>query len=226
MSTGTEKCRVFCNFRDVRRSSNFRWVFVFLCRFFQKKSNVTKQDVLFLSQVVRRSGTVWFWVMKWTDRITRRILCSQCLRQCWDNGTDNSQICDRIKFRCSCESMATEQGSSEATIPCLFTWINARWHCWPSRAVFRIPPDYLSLNSALNRGPLISRWEMNKFENCWYKSVRILEVLKLLFQQFLNLSSSQRDMSGPKLGDLSNNRWSGGTHPVANHIWWVHSPVD
>ncbi len=28
----------------------------------------------------------------------------------------------------------------------------------------------------------------------------------LLFQQFLNLSSSQRDMSGPILGDLSNNR--------------------
>jgi hypothetical protein len=43
------------------------------------------------------------------------------------------------------------------------------------------------------------------------KSVRILEVLKLLFQQFLNLSSSQRDMSGPIIGDLSNNRISGGS---------------
>ncbi len=43
----------------------------------------------------------------------------------------------------------------------------------------------------------------------WYKSVRILEVLKLLSQQFLNLPSSQRDMSGPIFGDLSNNRWSG-----------------
>ncbi len=40
--------------------------------------------------------------------------------------------------------------------------------------------------------------------------VKILEVLKLLFQQFLNLSISQRDMSGPILEDLSNNRWSGG----------------
>ncbi len=29
------------------------------------------------------------------------------------------------------------------------------------------------------------------------KSVRIFEVMKLLFQQFLNLSSSQRDISGP-----------------------------
>ncbi len=51
--------------------------------------------------------------------------------------------------------------------------------------------------------------EDNKVKNCWYKSVRILEVLKLLFQQFLNLSSSQRNMSGPILGDLSINRWSG-----------------
>ncbi len=75
----------------------------------------------------------------------------------------------------------------------------------------RLPPDHLLLDSAPNIGPLISCWEINKFENCWYKSVRSLEVLKLLFQQFLNLSSSQRVMSGPILGALSRNRWSGGT---------------
>jgi hypothetical protein len=74
-----------------------------------------------------------------------------------------------------------------------------------------VPPDHLLLDSAPNLGPLISRWEINQFENCWYKSVTILEVLKLLFQQFLNLSSSQRDMSGAILGALSNNRWSWGT---------------
>ncbi len=56
----------------------------------------------------------------------------------------------------------------------------------------------------------VCRWEINKFENCWYKSVRVLEVLKLSFQRFLNLSSSERDVSGPILGHLSNNRWSGG----------------
>ncbi len=61
-----------------------------------------------------------------------------------------------------------------------------------------------------NLGPLISRWEINKFENCWYKSIRILGVLKPLFQQFLNLSTSLRAMSGPILGGLSNSRWSGG----------------
>ncbi len=66
-------------------------------------------------------------------------------------------------------------------------------------------PDHL-LDSAPDLGPLISHWEIYKFENCLYKSVRILEVLKLLFQQFFNLSTSQQDMSDPILGALSNNR--------------------
>jgi hypothetical protein len=79
-----------------------------------------------------------------------------------------------------------------------------------------VPPDHLLLDSAPNLRPLISRWEINKFKHFWYKSVRILEALKLLFQQFLNLSSSQRDMSGPRLGALSNNKWSGGSYgPIA-----------
>jgi hypothetical protein len=71
-------------------------------------------------------------------------------------------------------------------------------------------PDHLLLDSAPNLGQLISHWEIPKFKNCWYKSARILGVLKLLFQQFLNLSSSQQDMSGAILGHLSNIRWSGG----------------
>jgi hypothetical protein len=70
-----------------------------------------------------------------------------------------------------------------------------------------MPPDHLLLDSTPNLGPLISRCQINKFENCWYRSVRILKVLKLLFQQSLNLSSSQRDMSGPILEYLSNHRW-------------------
>ncbi len=44
-----------------------------------------------------------------------------------------------------------------------------------------VPPDHLFLDSAPNLGPLISRWEINNFENCRYKSVRILAVLKLFF---------------------------------------------
>jgi hypothetical protein len=76
------------------------------------------------------------------------------------------------------------------------------------------------LDSAFNLGPLISHWEINELENCWYKSVRILEVLKLLFQQILNLSSSQWDVSGPILRALSNNRWLG--DPCLSVSYTVH----
>jgi hypothetical protein len=91
-------------------------------------------------------------------------------------------------------------------------------------------PDHVLLDSGPNLGPRISRWDVYEFENCWYKSVRILEVLKLLFQQFLNLSNSQRYMSGSILGDLSNNRWSGVIHkttkipqrsPQWSKVWWL-----
>ncbi len=71
--------------------------------------------------------------------------------------------------------------------------------------------NILILDRSPNLGPLMSRWEINNFKSRWYKSVKILEVLKLLFQQFLNLSSSQQDMSGPRLWDLSNNRILGST---------------
>ncbi len=95
----------------------------------------------------------------------------------------------------------------------IFYSVNFSW--FGQQLVFEIvPPDHLFLDSAPNLGPLISHWEINKFENCWYKSVRILEVLKLLIQQFLNLSSSQRDISGPILGALSDIRWSGGIHEI------------
>ncbi len=50
-------------------------------------------------------------------------------------------------------------------------------------SVVRLPPDHVLLDSVPNHhGTLISRWKINKFENQWYKSVMILEVLKLLFQ--------------------------------------------
>jgi hypothetical protein len=70
--------------------------------------------------------------------------------------------------------------------------------------------DHLLLDRSPNIGPLISHWELDKFENCWNKSIRTCKILTLLYQQFLNLIISQRDMSGPRLGALSNNRWSGG----------------
>ncbi len=84
----------------------------------------------------------------------------------------------------------------------------------------KIYPRSPIIGQCFNLVPLISRWEINKFENCWYNSVRISEVLKLLFRQFLNLSSFQGDMSGPILGNLSNSRWSGG---IKWDACWAHT---
>jgi hypothetical protein len=69
---------------------------------------------------------------------------------------------------------------------------------------------YWTVPLTLDHSNLVGKLSSSK--DCRYESVRMLEVLKLLFQQFLNLSSSQRDMSGPILGTLSNGRWSWGIH--------------
>jgi hypothetical protein len=76
-------------------------------------------------------------------------------------------------------------------------------------------PDHLLLDRAPNSGPRISRWELDKFKNCWNKSFRTFKILTLLYQQFSNLLISQRDMNGPRLGALSNNRWSGSTSVIS-----------
>jgi hypothetical protein len=69
--------------------------------------------------------------------------------------------------------------------------------------------DHLLLDCAPNIGPLISRWELDTLKNCWNKSFRTSKFLTLLYHQFSDLLISQRDMSGPRLGALSNNRWLG-----------------
>jgi hypothetical protein len=69
------------------------------------------------------------------------------------------------------------------------------------------PPNHLLLDSAPSIGPLIFRWELDKFKSCWNKCSRTSRILTLLYQQFSNLLISQRDMSGPRLGALSTNRW-------------------
>jgi hypothetical protein len=74
-----------------------------------------------------------------------------------------------------------------------------------------VPHNHLLLDSAPNIGLLISRWELDKFKNCWNKSLRTSKILTLLYQQFSNLLISQRDIKSPRLGALSNNRWSGGS---------------
>ncbi len=75
--------------------------------------------------------------------------------------------------------------------------------------LFIVPPDHLLLDRSPNIGPLISRWELDKFKNCWNKTFRTSKILTILYQIFSNLLIAQRDMSGPRLGALSNNRWSG-----------------
>jgi hypothetical protein len=93
------------------------------------------------------------------------------------------------------------------------TWCE---HFWPrtypssffqgTRSTLGIPPDHLLLYRSPNIGLLISPWELDKFKNCWNKSFRTSKILTLLYEQFANLLISQR---GPRLGALSNNRWSG-----------------
>ncbi len=81
-----------------------------------------------------------------------------------------------------------------------------------------VPPDHLLLDRSHNIAPLISRWELHKYKNCWNKSFRNSKILTLLCQQFSNLLISQQEMSGPRLGALSNNRWSGDISWVAREF--------
>ncbi len=78
---------------------------------------------------------------------------------------------------------------------------------------FLMPPDHLLLDSALNFGPLTSPSEQQIQKLLKQKLVELLKSWHL-YQQFSNLLISQRDMSAPILGALSNNRWSGGTSEV------------
>jgi hypothetical protein len=79
-----------------------------------------------------------------------------------------------------------------------------------SNLPYTVPLDHLLLDRFSNIGQLMSRWELDKFKNCWNKSFRTSKILTLLYQQFSNLLIFQRDMSGPRSGALSNNRWLGG----------------
>jgi hypothetical protein len=79
-------------------------------------------------------------------------------------------------------------------------------------------PDSLLLDRSPNIGPLISRWELDKFKNCWNNSFRTSKILTLLYQQFSNLLIFQRDKSGLRLGALSNDWWSRGKK-VGTKLW-------
>jgi hypothetical protein len=70
-------------------------------------------------------------------------------------------------------------------------------------------PNHLLLDRSPNIEPLISCLEVDKIKKLLKKSSRAYKILTILYQKFSNLSISQRDMSGPRLGALFNNRRSG-----------------
>ncbi len=96
------------------------------------------------------------------------------------------------------------------TRPC-FLFLH-KYTCIDNFMILLLPHDHLLLDRSPNIGQLLSRWELDKFKNCWNKSSRTSKFLTLLYQQSSNLLISQRDMSGPRLGALSNNSWSGGIY--------------
>jgi hypothetical protein len=79
---------------------------------------------------------------------------------------------------------------------------------------YMVPPHYpntLLLDRSPNIGPL---YLVGNLTSSKIGETKALEPLKyqpycISIQQFSNLLISQRDMSGPRLGALSNNRWSG-----------------
>jgi hypothetical protein len=86
------------------------------------------------------------------------------------------------------------------------------------------PHDHLLLDSAPNSGPLISCWNLT---NSKVAETKVLEPLKSGHFCVSNLSLiTQRDMSGPRLGTLSINRWSGGTSLHSSFLLIVHSELN
>ncbi len=69
------------------------------------------------------------------------------------------------------------------------------------------PRDHLLLDSVPNLGPLISRWKINKL----IQKCQDVKVSKAFVSAIFEFAKFQRDMSGPILGYLSNNRWLRGT---------------
>ncbi len=92
----------------------------------------------------------------------------------------------------------------EQITPCMKLELN-------SIQVLNIPPITYYCTEPLISDHSYIVGNLTKFKNCWNKSFRTSKILTLLYLQFSNSLISQRDMSGPRLGALSNNRWSGCT---------------
>ncbi len=77
------------------------------------------------------------------------------------------------------------------------------------RKVLCVPPDHLLLYWSPNIGPLVSHWVLDKFKIVQTKALEPLKSWHFCISNFWNFFISQEDMSGPRLGALSNNRWLG-----------------
>ncbi len=82
-----------------------------------------------------------------------------------------------------------------------------------------VPPDHLLLDSFPNLGPLVSRWEINKFKKLPIQKCHDFRRSKAFVPAIFNLSCSQGDVSGPILGDLSSNRWLGRIYQLQEVDW-------
>ncbi len=174
-------------------------------------------------------GEIWTWERESkTTRVNRNVLHTS--RQCYSTMQQHEATLEKCNEDggwlkhvdlCLVSTHGKKVRNSMDTFLCCVSYKNDRslQHNQNQTKITWNTPDHLLLDNAPDLGPLISCGKIKKFENCWYKSVRILEVLKLSFQQFLHLWSSQRDMSGPKLGALSNNRWSRGNLPTV--LRWI-----
>ncbi len=135
----------------------------------------------------------------WCDT---RLELTMNIMEIWERIYDNGLTKKNNKFRLLSWDVAFDPVTCSMSLYHAVTWITIHGR---KRDV---PPDHLLLDRSPNIEPLISRWELDKFKNCWNKSFRTSRILTLLYQQFSNLLISQRDMGGPRLGALSNDRWS------------------
>jgi hypothetical protein len=72
----------------------------------------------------------------------------------------------------------------------------------------RVPPDHLLLDSAPNLGPLIFRWEIDKFENFRHKCQDFRGSKAFVSANFW-ICQVPNEIRVVHIGDLSNKRWSG-----------------
>jgi hypothetical protein len=88
------------------------------------------------------------------------------------------------------------------------------------KAVLYSQLDYTPLSPIIGQCPYLHSYLVGNLTISLIAETKALEnrtskILTLLYEQFSNLLIFERDMSGPRLGPLSNNRWPG-VHSVSH----------